>query len=177
MDYAELPCPPGFPPIPTGGGSKPPPAAVKPIPAAATIPAPSNPQSSPSPSKIKRQTSAVLSRSEQNTMFLQERQLQFKKAALKAKNDGEIELAKKYLQQAHGFAGMIQASQAGLPVDMTNVPAPPGVGESMNLEFVSDTTNNGGDDSGVNRNEMYKKLEQDLIQQIRVRIQILWSRI
>ncbi len=54
-------------------------------------------------------------------MFLQERQLQFKKAALKAKQNGDTELAKKYLRMAKGFDQMIEASQSGLPVDMAQV--------------------------------------------------------
>ena len=115
---------------------------------------------------------STLSRNEQNTLFLQERQLQFKKAAVKAKQNGEIELAKKYLQQAHGFNGMIEASQSGLPVDMSNIPAPPGVAATNEqLEFVKDdvTSASNGDDRSGDRTEMYKKLEQDLIQQIRVR--------
>ncbi len=43
---------------------------------------------------------SLLSRAEQQTMFLQERQLAFKKAALIAKQKGEMELAKKYLRMA-----------------------------------------------------------------------------
>ena len=110
---------------------------------------------------------SALSRNEQNTLFLQERQLAFKKAALKAKHNGEIELAKKYLTQAHGFNGMIEASQAGLPVDMSNVPALPGALDTDKLEFVESNSDN---KTTGDRDEMYKKLEQDLIQQIRVRL-------
>ena len=43
---------------------------------------------------------SLLSRSEQNAMFLTERQLAFKKAALTAKQNGDMELAKKYLRMA-----------------------------------------------------------------------------
>ena len=41
-----------------------------------------------------------MSRAEQQTIFLQERQLQFRKAALAAKKNGDMELAKKYLRYA-----------------------------------------------------------------------------
>jgi coiled-coil and C2 domain-containing protein 1 len=41
-----------------------------------------------------------MSRAEQQTIFLQERQLQFKKAALNAKQNGDMELAKKYLRSS-----------------------------------------------------------------------------
>ncbi len=43
---------------------------------------------------------SVLSRAEQQAIFLQDRQLAFKKAALQAKTNGDMELAKKYLRMA-----------------------------------------------------------------------------
>lgn len=67
---------------------------------------------------------SLLSRSEQQTLFLQERQLQFKKAAFQAKKNGDIELAKKYLRMAKGFDQMIEAAASGLPVDMSQVHIP-----------------------------------------------------
>ena len=45
-------------------------------------------------------TVSALSRAEQQTLFLQERQLQFKKAALKAKQNKDMELAKKYMKSS-----------------------------------------------------------------------------
>ena len=47
-------------------------------------------------------TSIVLggSRAQQQASFLRERQSNFKQAALKAKQNGDMELAKKYLRQA-----------------------------------------------------------------------------
>ena len=107
-----------------------------------------------------------MSKSEQNALFLQQRQTQFKQAALKAKQKGDIALAKKYLQQARGFAPMIEACHSGLPVDLSNVPAAPG-SEAGGVAFVKEEVK--GDSEKVDRNTMYKKLEQELIQQIRVR--------
>ena len=45
-------------------------------------------------------TVSILSRAEQQAIFLQDRQLAFKKAALQAKTNGDMELAKKYLRMA-----------------------------------------------------------------------------
>ena len=45
-------------------------------------------------------TASILSRAEQQAIFLQDRQLAFKKAALQAKTNGDMELAKKYLRMA-----------------------------------------------------------------------------
>lgn len=43
---------------------------------------------------------SATSRAESQALFLQERQLQFKKAALVAKKNGELALAKNYLRMA-----------------------------------------------------------------------------
>ena len=101
-----------------------------------------------------------MSKSEQNAHFLEQRQTQFKQAALKAKQKGDIELAKKYLQQARGFTPMIEACHNGLPVDLSNIPAVPG-SESGGVAFIKD-------DVKGDRDTMYKKLDQELISQIRV---------
>lgn len=47
------------------------------------------------------------SRSEQNATFLLNRQNQFKKAAISAKDSGNIELAKKYLRMAKVIINVI----------------------------------------------------------------------
>ena len=69
----------------------------------------------------KRSLSHSKSRAEQQCEFLQERQKEFKVAALEAKQNGDMELAKKYLRMSKGFDPMILASQSGLPVDLTQV--------------------------------------------------------
>lgn len=40
-----------------------------------------------------------MSKTEQNACFLQERQLQYKQAAMQAKKNGDVELAKEYLRK------------------------------------------------------------------------------
>jgi coiled-coil and C2 domain-containing protein 1 len=50
-----------------------------------------------------------------------ERQKLFKIAALKAKQDGDVQLAKDYLKSAKGFDPLIEASKCGLPVDLSSV--------------------------------------------------------
>ena len=44
-----------------------------------------------------------MSKTEQNAAFLQDRQHQYKKAALTAKRNGDLELAKKYIRMAKVF--------------------------------------------------------------------------
>ena len=45
----------------------------------------------------------------------------FKEAALEAKKNGDKAQALVYLKNARGFQPLIEASQSGLPVDMTSV--------------------------------------------------------
>ena len=153
--YEDLPTPPGFPPLPIPNSQSkpsPPPQSLGTnaseiateqqssirgggVAAQQKTPPGKGTTSPTKPKAIQRQPS-TMSRAEQQTIFLQERQLQFRKAALKAKQKGEMELARKYLKLAKGFDQMIEASQAGLPVDMSQVPADPGA-KIGNLEFVS----------------------------------------
>ena len=49
---------------------------------------------------LHRFLASILSRAEQQAIFLQDRQLAFKKAAVQAKTNGDMELAKKYLRMA-----------------------------------------------------------------------------
>ena len=67
---------------------------------------------------------------------------------------------------------MIEAAHSGLPVNLAQVPAPPG-SENEDFEFVDWDGSENGAPPG-DRDEMYKKLEQDLISQIRVRLR-RWS--
>lgn len=66
---------------------------------------------------------------------LQDRQRQFKEAALKAKNQGKKDLALSLLRQAKGFDPMIGAAASGLPVDMSKLPPLPGEKE-VDFEFL-----------------------------------------
>lgn len=61
------------------------------------------------------------SHQERQLLQLQEKQKQFKLAALQAKQKGEVNQAKEYLRIAKGFDKLIEASNCGLPVDMGTV--------------------------------------------------------
>ena len=143
---ADLPDPPGFPPIPTSD----PPQARKPSPqppsqaaaassavsSAATPPKQSSAAGSTPPRQLTaaepvkkgpspaRQTS-VMSLQEKQLASLVKKQQLFKEAAIKAKQQGQMETAKDYLKQSLSFNKLIEVSKAGLPVDMTTLPVPP----------------------------------------------------
>ncbi|XP_045472009.1 coiled-coil and C2 domain-containing protein 1-like isoform X5 [Harmonia axyridis] len=65
------------------------------------------------------------SRADQQMQILLLRQKQFKQAALKAKNKGELTQAKEFLRTAKGFDKLIEAASCGLPVDFSTLPLPP----------------------------------------------------
>lgn len=58
---------------------------------------------------------------QQQLAFLEGRKKQLMQAALRAKQKNDIEGAKLFLRQAKGLDPMIEASQGGLPVDITKV--------------------------------------------------------
>lgn len=60
-------------------------------------------------------------RVEKQLIILRARQKQFKEAALSAKKNGNISLAKEYLRLSKCFDPLIEASLNGLPVDMSTV--------------------------------------------------------
>ncbi|KAL3868975.1 hypothetical protein ACJMK2_041720 [Sinanodonta woodiana] len=103
------------------------------------------------------------SRADYQANFLKERMQEYKNAAIQAKKNNNIELAKKYLRQAKGFEPMIEAAESGLPVDLTQVPpsleddsSEPGYVIVSQEDFVP----------SENREETFKNLEQDLIAQM-----------
>ena len=113
---SELPCPPGFGPIPS---------LV--TPAATPMAAPTPPSTVPTASPVvaKAKAKKPMSLQEKQLVELQKRQMQFKKAALGAKKAGQTGEAKEYLRQAKGFDKLIEAAQSGLPVDFKTLPVPP----------------------------------------------------
>ncbi|NXL40472.1 C2D1A protein, partial [Glaucidium brasilianum] len=62
---------------------------------------------------------------QQQLVFLEGRKKQLMQAALRAKQKNDIEGAKLFLRQAKGLDPLIEASQGGLPVDITKVPEAP----------------------------------------------------
>ncbi|KAK4467538.1 hypothetical protein MN116_008901 [Schistosoma mekongi] len=57
--------------------------------------------------------------------LLIKRQDELKQAAKVAKQAGNIELAKTYIRSCLGMNQMIQAAEAGFPIDLTQLPRPP----------------------------------------------------
>ncbi|XP_018006576.1 coiled-coil and C2 domain-containing protein 1-like [Hyalella azteca] len=146
-----------------------------------------------SPAKVPRQQppgvtppkpnvrAAPKSRVERQMSLLTKRQDQFKAAALEAKKKGEIELAKEYLRNSKGFDNLIQATAAGLPVDMNTIPVPPqekaAGGPSLNREVSVDDAFEviNAEDCDMPATStpadlvlIYTKLEEDLIKQIKM---------
>lgn len=181
VDFDELPTPPGFPPIPVGSSGQRPsavpggPASGAPV--AKTTPhsanLPNAPNAAGAPKTLPKQTlqkqTSVHSRAEQQGAFLEQRQAEFKQAALHAKSSGDLELAKKYLRMAKGFDQMIEASKSGLPVNLAQVPPPPGTGDDSGFEFVNPSDCAGADQAETgDRNEIYKRLQDELVNQIKI---------
>ncbi|XP_015438520.1 PREDICTED: coiled-coil and C2 domain-containing protein 1-like [Dufourea novaeangliae] len=185
----ELPTPPGFSPLSV------PPQPAAPAPEAErteTQPEPtsrtvlpseppentSSPKSSISPAKtqIGRKQNQKMTRAEKQMAVLQQRQYELKQAALNAKKDGDLELARNYLRQAKGIDPLVEASKAGLPVDMNTIPVSP----SAKLELSADSTSGQVDDNftlitreecleeatGTDE-EIYENLESQLMKQMK----------
>ncbi|VDO90904.1 unnamed protein product [Schistosoma margrebowiei] len=72
---------------------------------------------------IKNKTEAIVE-------LLTKRQDELKQAAKAAKQSGNIELAKTYIRSVLGMNQMIQAAEAGLPIDLTQLPRPPALTDS-----------------------------------------------
>ncbi|XP_054004051.1 coiled-coil and C2 domain-containing protein 1-like isoform X2 [Hylaeus anthracinus] len=181
----ELPIPPGFPPLVTAPTSdqtneKQPES----IPQSSPEPEPSEDKSASNPKSPvplprapvgKKQYNKV-SRAEKQQALLQQRQHELKQAALNAKKDGDLELARNYLRQAKGMDPLIEASTAGLPVDMNSIPLSPlakielnadGMGgqvdDNFTLVFSEDCSEEG---TGTNE-QIYGNLEAQLQKQIK----------
>ncbi|MFH4976728.1 hypothetical protein AB6A40_003437 [Gnathostoma spinigerum] len=164
VDIDELPCPPGFPPLPQTASpslhSQPLTEPTKPKP-------PSVPVSGACAVVAPPASSASSSRQSQQQNFLITKQLQFKKAALAAKNRGDIARAKEYLIAAKGFDPMIKASRAGLPVNIKKTPNPPKDDLLPSLSPKGLARNMDIQEEGTHEDLMIA-LEKDLVKQIRV---------
>ncbi|XP_073986865.1 lethal (2) giant discs 1 isoform X2 [Rhodnius prolixus] len=160
----ELPTPPGFPPIPVETAAPKPSPAPSPVPsrAASTVqpvspvspspattpkpevssPPPQPPPRSmlpptrlPKPQDVPSGSRTSGTRVEKQLIILRARQKQFKEAALSAKKNGNISLAKEYLRLSKCFDPLIEASLNGLPVDMSTLPTMPGSKENLEKEY------------------------------------------
>ncbi|XP_047367868.1 coiled-coil and C2 domain-containing protein 1-like isoform X2 [Vespa velutina] len=117
-------------------------------------------------------------RADKQMAMLQQRQYELKEAALKAKKDGDLDLARDYLRQAKGIQPLIQASIAGLPVDMNSIPLSPvakmelsangltgQTDENFQLIFSEDCLE---ERTGGTDEQIYDNLENQLIKQIKL---------
>lgn len=117
------------------------------------------------------------SRAEKQLALLQQRQHELKQAALNAKKEGDIELARSYLRQAKGMDPLIEASRGGLPVDMNSIPLSPAAKTELNADSiigllddsftVVDTEDCSEKVIGTDE-EIYENLESQLMKQIKV---------
>ncbi|KAL3998521.1 hypothetical protein ACH3XW_15385 [Acanthocheilonema viteae] len=162
IDISELPCPPGYPPLPSTGSMTTTSANGMVIP---QRPLPEvGPFAAPEPSISGRQ-----SRQKQQLDFLLKRQLQFKEAAIAAKKKGDITTAKKFLLAAKGFDRMITASKNGLPVNIEKTPVPPQVRASANTLKPS-LEHHTSFDAAIKGTptEVFATMERDLIYQVKL---------
>ncbi|XP_012233142.2 coiled-coil and C2 domain-containing protein 1-like isoform X1 [Linepithema humile] len=173
----ELPVPPGFPPLSSNTQSNDTaaqpasePAKESPEKSIPTRPAPPKPPVPPP--RAGKANQKITSRAEKQMLQLQLRQRELKQAALNAKKDGNIDLARDYLRQAKGIQPLIEASKAGLPVDMNSIPLSPL--EKVELSttqkddsFILVSADDFLEGSSGTDDQIYENLETQLIKQIK----------
>ncbi|XP_047386653.1 coiled-coil and C2 domain-containing protein 1A isoform X2 [Sciurus carolinensis] len=155
VDVAELPVPPGFPPIQGLEANEPAQQSLVGVletamklasqdegpedeedeaprkqssssaPMAQSKAPPSKAPQSGSAPTAKAAPKATSTRAQQQLTFLEGRKKQLLQAALRAKQKNDVEGAKMHLRQAKGLEPMLEASRNGLPVDITKVPPAP----------------------------------------------------
>ncbi|OAD54205.1 Coiled-coil and C2 domain-containing protein 1-like [Eufriesea mexicana] len=117
-----------------------------------------------------------MSHAEKQLALLQQRQHELKQAALNAKKDGDIELARTYLRQAKGIDPLIEASRGGLPVDMNSIPLSPGAKKELNVDsiisllddnFTVVNTEDCLEEATGTDEQIYENLESQLMKQIK----------
>ncbi|XP_076301835.1 lethal (2) giant discs 1 isoform X3 [Lasioglossum baleicum] len=182
----ELPVPPGFPPLiapaPPAASAPDEEAQPSPTPREASDPEPSeNAQSPKSPTvPPRRQTGKKpiqkMTRADKQSALLQQRQHELKQAALDAKKDGDTELARNYLRQAKGIDPLIEASKAGLPVDMNTIPLSPlakmelnanSSGGQLDESFELVSSEHCLEEATGTDEEIYENLEAQLMKQMK----------
>ncbi|KAK9298155.1 hypothetical protein QLX08_008390 [Tetragonisca angustula] len=185
----ELPTIPGFEPLSVPSQSVPdPPVEKNETPSDSILPT-QEPKSSedklpsdskapvpPSRAQTGKKQNQKTSRAEKQLALLQHRQHELKQAALNAKKEGDIELARTFLRQAKGLDQLIEASKAGLPVDMNSIPLSPRAKTELNANSiigllddsftVIDTEDCSEKVTGTDE-EIYENLESQLMKQIK----------
>lgn len=131
---------------------------------------------SPSRAQIGKKQVQKTSHAEKQLALLQQRQHELKQAALNAKKDGDIELARTYLRQAKGIDPLIEASKGGLPVDMNSIPLSPQAKKELNADSIIGLLNDSftiintedclEETTGTDE-QIYENLESQLTKQIK----------
>ncbi|XP_076625015.1 lethal (2) giant discs 1 isoform X1 [Colletes latitarsis] len=176
----ELPVPPGFPPLVTAPAPEEQTSEKQPAPQ----PEPSedkntsSPKSPVAPSEIqtRRKQNQKMSRADKQLSLLQQRQHELKQAALNAKKDGDLELARSYLKQAKGIDPLIAATMGGLPVDMNSIPLSPlaklelsasGMSGQVGDDFTLVNSIDCLEEATGTDEQIYENLESQLIKQFK----------
>ncbi|XP_076377000.1 lethal (2) giant discs 1 isoform X2 [Megalopta genalis] len=179
----ELPVPHGFPPLVTPAPEEEK-SEVQPTPSMqkTSDPEPSeNTQGSKRPSvsprnQIGKKTNQKMTRADKQTALLQQRQHELKQAAFNAKKEGDLELARNYLRQAKGIDPLIEASTAGLPVDMNTIPLSPLAKMELNADssigqldesFELVSSEHCLEEATGTDEEIYENLEAQLVKQMK----------
>ena len=126
----------------------------------------------------RKKAGGATSRAEKQALLLTQRQLELKQAALAAKKDGDLELARDYLRQAKGITPLIEASKCGLPVDMNSIPLSPNAKAQLNESSLVDAKSDDSftlvssvdcleEASGTDQ-QIYENMEKQLIKQTKV---------
>lgn len=125
-----------------------------------------------------RKQNQKASRADKQSALLQQRQHELKQAALDAKKDGDLELARTYLRQAKGIDPLIEASKGGLPVDMNSIPVSPLAKMELNASSITGQTDDSFtlvssadclEEATGTDEQIYENLESQLMKQIKVR--------
>lgn len=168
IDLDALEDPPELPPMPNL-----PKLPVAPI---QLQPRPVSKEAQPAPVKPSPQAAKTAQKHSKDLSTILERQRLFKEAALKAKQEGNTQVALTYLRNAKGFDSMIQAAESGLPLDMSKLPVPPQLKQLQSNNSVTTTTikslsqSRATDDLSIpingDRDIIYKHLLEKLKQQV-----------
>lgn len=184
--FDELPTPPGFGPIPGVAAPAPdtdePAVATPAAPAVPTVAAGDAPaQPTPPPPVAARKPPAPpaplpagrLSGNHSSTALMQQtiqtlaqRQAEFRRAAVAAKQAGNLPQAKEYLRQHKQLEQLLEVARGGMPVDLGTVPLGPA--EQARLEDTFDMVSESdcaADEAGGLGN-IGARLEQQLLQQL-----------
>ncbi|CAG9825315.1 unnamed protein product [Phaedon cochleariae] len=142
--FDELPTPPGYGPIPgqvPSASASQDGAEVAPRPAVAAPVAPPRKKaegddaSIGSAKNVPGGSGSLTTHAQKQVLILAAKQKQFKEAALNAKKQGDLVQAKEFLRQAKGFEKLIEAAQAGLPIDWSSIPVSPDAKSQLDNEL------------------------------------------